>query len=240
MKISKLLNGIFTVFLVLMVLFVVGSMLPIPGNYRLLIVQSGSMEPAIHTGSVVVVRPEADYKAGDVITFGDAGKDKTTTHRVVDLEVAAGKTYFITKGDANKTEDTDRVSEGKVIGRVQASIPYAGYLLAAAKEPAGFVLLVIVPCVIVIFEEILNIRKELKVSGKSKHTPNPSQEGNTSEVAFSKTPNPSQEGNTSEVTFSKTPNPHASWPASPEADSEASKAGSQEVNRNENEGEDEE
>ena len=168
MKISKILNGIFTAFLVLMVLFVVGSMLPIPGNYRLLIVQSGSMEPAIHTGSVVVVRPEASYKAGDVITFGDAGKEKTTTHRVVDLEVAAGKTYFITKGDANKTEDTNRVSEDKVIGRVQASIPYTGYLLAAAKEPAGFALLVIVPCAIVIFEEILNIRKELM---KKKGTP---------------------------------------------------------------------
>jgi len=181
MKISKIANGIFTALLVVAVLFVVISMLPISGNYKLLIVQSGSMEPAIRTGSVVAVKPEARYKAGDVITFGDKGKDKTTTHRIVDIEVVTGKTYFITKGDANKTEDASKVPEEKVIGKVQASIPYAGYLLVAARQPAGFVLLIIVPCSIIVSEEVLNVWKELKKK-KKEEPKKPAENRNENEI----------------------------------------------------------
>ncbi len=69
MKITKIIQALFAIVIFAVVLFVVVSMFPIPGNYKLLIVQSGSMEPNIHTGSVVVVKPAENYKAGDVITF---------------------------------------------------------------------------------------------------------------------------------------------------------------------------
>ncbi len=176
MKLSKIINKIFTVVILIVVVLVVISLIPIPGNYKLLIVQSGSMEPAIKTGSVAVVKPAENYKAGDIITFGGKEKDRTTTHRIVDMEVVSGKINYITKGDANNTEDTSKTAEEKVIGKVLTTVPYAGYILAAAKEPTGFVLLVIVPCAIIILEEAGKIYKELK---RKKHTPNPSQEGNT-------------------------------------------------------------
>ena len=153
---------LFTVLIFAVVALIVISILPIPGNYKLLIVQSGSMEPAIKTGSVVVVKPAENYKAGDVITFNDRGKDKTTTHRILDLEVITGQTQYITKGDANNAEDSSRVSESKIIGKVLTSVPYAGYILAAAKEPIGFILLVIVPCAIIILEELGKVWKEVK------------------------------------------------------------------------------
>ena len=153
---------LFTVVILAVVLLIIVSILPIPGNYRLLIVESGSMEPAIKTGSVVVVKPADSYQANDVITFEDGGKDRTTTHRVVDVEVISGQTQYITKGDANKTEDSSKVSDGKVVGKVLTSISYAGYILAMAKQPIGFFLLVIVPCAMIILEEVGKIWKELK------------------------------------------------------------------------------
>lgn len=168
MKISKILNTLVTIIIVSVVLLVVVSFLPIPGNYKLLIVESGSMEPAIHTGSVVIVKPAESYQAKDIVTFADKGKGKTTTHRIVDMEVAAGITYFITKGDANNAEDTNRVSESKVVGKVLTSIPYVGFILAFAKTTLGFILLVIVPCAIIIFEETGKIFKEMKLSKKKK------------------------------------------------------------------------
>jgi len=168
MKISKLIGSLFTTVIILVVLLVVVSFLPIQGNYKLLIVESGSMEPAIHTGSVVVVKPVKNYKAGDVITFEDSGKDRTTTHRILDVEVITGKTQYITKGDANNAEDSSRVPESKVVGKVLTSIPYAGYILAFVKTPLGFVLLVIFPCAIIILEEIGKIWKEVKLSKKKK------------------------------------------------------------------------
>ena len=167
MKINKIISNLFVVFIFAIVLLIVVSILPIPGNYKLLIVQSGSMEPAIKTGSVVIVKPVENYKANDVITFEDGGKDKTTTHRIVDVEVISGQTQYITKGDANNAEDSNKVPKDKVVGKVLTSIPYAGYILAMAKKPIGFVLLVVVPCVMIIFEEVGKIWKELK-KGKRK------------------------------------------------------------------------
>ena len=162
MKINKIISNLFAIFIFAIVLLIVVSILPIPGNYKLLIVQSGSMEPAIKTGSVVIVKPVENYKTNDVITFVDGGKDRSTTHRVVDTEVVSGKTYYITKGDANNAEDSSKVSENKIVGKVLTSIPYAGYILAMAKKPIGFVLLVVLPCTMIIFEEVGKIWKELK------------------------------------------------------------------------------
>ena len=164
MKIKKIISKIFVAFILAIVLFVVISILPIPGNYKLLTVLSGSMEPAIKTGSVAIVKPADDYKTGDIITFGEMTKTKTpTTHRIVDTEVVSGEVYYITKGDANKAEDSGKISESKVIGKVLFSVPYAGYAVATAKKPIGFFLLVIIPCGIIIGEEINKIRKELKI-----------------------------------------------------------------------------
>lgn len=162
MKISKIISKIFTVVIFAIVILVIVSIVPIPGNYKILVVQSGSMEPAIKTGSVVIVKPFDDYRSGEVITFGGVNKKITTTHRIVDLEVVSGEIYYITKGDANNAEDTNKVSKDKVIGKVLLSVPYVGYAVAAAKEPAGFVILVIVPCAIIILEEIGKIWKEVK------------------------------------------------------------------------------
>ena len=162
MKINKIISNLFAIFIFAVVLLIVVSILPIPGNYKLLIVQSGSMEPAIKTGSVVIVKPVENYKTDDVITFVDGTKSQSTTHRVVDTEVVSGKVYYITKGDANNAEDSNKVPEDKIVGKVLTSIPYAGYILAMAKKPIGFILLVVIPCLMIIIEEAGKIRKELK------------------------------------------------------------------------------
>jgi len=177
MKISKIISNLFAIFIFAIVLLIVVSILPIPGNYKLLIVQSGSMEPAIKTGSVVIIKPVENYKANDVITFEDGGRDGTITHRIVDMEVISGQMQYITKGDANNAEDSNKVPESKIVGKVLTSIPYAGYILAMAKKPIGFVLLVVLPCLMIISEEVIKIWKELK-KGKLKKKENVSGDEN--------------------------------------------------------------
>lgn len=51
-------------------------------GYQMYIVLSGSMSPAIETGSIAVVKPVApeSIQVGDVITF-DGGSSSVTTHR---------------------------------------------------------------------------------------------------------------------------------------------------------------
>ena len=82
-------------------------------------VVSGSMEPAIPTGSLVYVQETApeDMKEDDVIAFyGAKDSNAIITHRVVENKVVMGE--FITKGDANKTEDMNAVPYSNFIGKV--------------------------------------------------------------------------------------------------------------------------
>lgn len=158
MKTSSIISNIFSAFAIIIVLLIVISAFPITGNYKIFIVQSGSMEPAIHTGSVVVVIPEKNYKEGDVITFkNNTGKLDSITHRIVKAE---GK-VFTTKGDANNANDTNTVPLANVIGKALFSVPYFGYAVAAAKTPYGFTALIIIPALLIIYDEAKKIKEEI-------------------------------------------------------------------------------
>ena len=144
-------------------LLLVVSVLPITGNYKALIVLSGSMQPEIKMGSVVVVKPSDNYKIGDIITFGEMSKTKTpTSHRIYDIKVVDNNPVYITKGDANNAPDAREIQKRDIIGKVLFDVPYVGYAVDAAKKPFGFMLIIIVPAAIIIYDEIRKIIKEIK------------------------------------------------------------------------------
>lgn len=139
------------------------SALPVPGNYKVKIVQSGSMEPSIKTGSIVIIQPRAEYTVGDIVTFGrDTKTDVPTTHRIVEARTESGAYIFKTKGDANESADVAELRQSEIIGKVIFDVPYLGYLLDFAKKPLGFVLLVILPAVMIIIDEARNIWLEIQ------------------------------------------------------------------------------
>ncbi|MBP9727859.1 MAG: signal peptidase I [Candidatus Moranbacteria bacterium] len=141
-------------------LFLLSSALPIPGGIKTFVVQSGSMEPAIGTGSVVVVKPAEQYQVGDVITFGPRSKTKPpTTHRIVEVKDDGN---YVTRGDANEDTDMRTVSRYEVIGKVLFSVPFVGYAVATAQKPWGFVLIIGIPAGIIIWEELNKIWIEIK------------------------------------------------------------------------------
>jgi len=163
MKILKVIYSAFIAFIVLVAVLLIISVLPITGNYKVLTVISGSMEPTIHTGSVVAVKPMSDYQIGEVITFGPYSKTKTpTTHRIYDIKVEGGQPIYITKGDANNAPDAREVQKKDVIGKVLFSVPYLGYAVDFAKKPLGFALIIIVPAVVIIIDELKKVIQEIK------------------------------------------------------------------------------
>lgn len=90
---------------------------------------SGSMEPEIPVGSLVYVEgahPE-NMEVGDVIAFyGGRDANAIITHRVVENRVIMGE--FITKGDANQTNDMNPVDYDNFIGKVEWSLPEVGVI----------------------------------------------------------------------------------------------------------------
>jgi len=163
MKIFRIIYYIFCALIVLLALLFILSSLPINGNYKVLTVLSGSMEPAIRTGSTVIVAPENDYKVGDVITFKNSmGREMPITHRIYDIRVENSQIVYITKGDANNTPDIESAYKKNIEGRVLFSIPCLGYVVNFAKKPLGFALIIIIPSLIIIGDEIRKIYGEVK------------------------------------------------------------------------------
>lgn len=138
-----------------MLLLVQTDILP---GYEVRIVQSGSMEPAISTGSVVVIREQASYAVGDVVTFGaDTLGSVPTTHRIIADVVTDGTLAFVTQGDANAEADPRPVAITDIRGAVLFSVPVLGYIIDFARQPLGFVLLVGVPAGLIVFDEVSKI-----------------------------------------------------------------------------------
>lgn len=139
------------------------SVFPITGNIKFMVVQSGSMMPAIKVGSIVMVKPVKEYKIGDVITFRKAiTGQESTTHRIYDIKVIEGRSVYITKGDANNTPDTKEIEKGEIIGKVFLNIPYIGYAVDFTRKPLGFALIIIIPATVIIGDEIKKIYGEVK------------------------------------------------------------------------------
>ena len=116
-----------TILLAALVLVCLPLTVPRLFGYHIYSVVSGSMEPAIPTGSLVYIRETApeDVEADDVIAFySSADSASIITHRVVENRVLMGE--FITKGDANHTEDMNPVPYSNLIGKVVRSFPEIG------------------------------------------------------------------------------------------------------------------
>lgn len=158
----KIIYTIFVVLIAVVALTLAVSVLPVSGKFKVFVVLSGSMEPAIKTGSVVLVYPKAQYQIGDVITFTESRGGVPITHRIKDVMLERGAPRFITKGDANEDEDLRRVTQNEIIGKVWVTVPYMGYPIEAAKKPLGFLAIIIVPALLVIIGEIKKIVGEVK------------------------------------------------------------------------------
>ncbi|MBR2785963.1 MAG: signal peptidase I [Clostridia bacterium] len=106
------------------------------------VVQSGSMESCIETGSLSFINKRANYediKQGDVIGYVSA-TNKKVLHRIVRMEDEG----VYTKGDANKSIDGTLVTNQNYVGKAVFWIPKLGYVVSALQSKRGRVLLITV------------------------------------------------------------------------------------------------
>jgi signal peptidase I len=127
---------------------------------RSLTVMSGSMEPALHVGDVVInsrVSP-ADVKVGDIVTFSDPeATGKLITHRVRRVRIADGSAHVVTKGDnTNSVERWDIPASGS-FGRVEYRVPLLGFLVFWLHGPFARIGLIAVPALLLAGFELWRI-----------------------------------------------------------------------------------
>lgn len=123
-------------------------------------VLTGSMEPVIKTGDLIIVKDisETHIKEGDIITF-KLNSDTLVTHRVVEIYKQNGDISFKTKGDANNVEDDELVIGDDLVGKYIFRIPAFGYLTDLIRQPLGFAVLFVFPIAILLGKEVINLIK---------------------------------------------------------------------------------
>ncbi|MDQ3871133.1 MAG: signal peptidase I, partial [Chloroflexota bacterium] len=102
---------------------------PLVGHDSLTVL-SGSMEPTLGVGSVVLderISP-LEARVGDVVTFpSPENRARLITHRLQRVRVRARTAYMVTKGDANDTVERWSVPVAGRLGRVAYQVPKIGY-----------------------------------------------------------------------------------------------------------------
>ncbi len=126
-------------------------------------VLSGSMEPQLKVGGLVITRPiEPEAIAvGDIIIYRPiAVGENLISHRVVGVQ-RNSPLSFQTKGDANDDPDPLLVPAQNVVGKIYFHVPFLGYATQFLKTPPGFLMALVVPGLAIIVADIRNIWRVL-------------------------------------------------------------------------------
>lgn len=100
--------------------------------YKLLMVTSESMQPALDAGSLIVVKKTSPERIqpGDIITYQVVDeKGQLITHRVMEVVKEKEGIFFRTKGDANYMGDFALIPADNLIGKVTGKISFSRILV---------------------------------------------------------------------------------------------------------------
>lgn len=107
-----------------------GEKLATINGYAVLEVVSGSMEPTIHVGDLIVIdTKKTDFNENDIVTFTD-DDGSFVTHRIISLNNAE----MITKGDNNNSNDPVS-STDSIVGTYVFRLGGMGILLSSLRSP---------------------------------------------------------------------------------------------------------
>lgn len=113
---------------------IVGNQLPMPFGIGVATVLSGSMEPNISKGDLIVVKEEKQYQINDIIVYNDGGS--YVCHRIVDMG-----DMVITQGDANNIAD-EPIEYSTIRGKVILHIPMVGSIVNVVKSPIATIVII--------------------------------------------------------------------------------------------------
>ncbi|XP_071548611.1 signal peptidase complex catalytic subunit SEC11A isoform X2 [Panulirus ornatus] len=113
-----------------------GLMVVTGSESPIVVVLSGSMEPAFQRGDLLFLTnyDHEPIRAGEIVVFKVEGRDIPIVHRVMKVhEKEDGTVKFLTKGDNNSVDDRGLYANGQawlnrkdVVGRARGYVPFIG------------------------------------------------------------------------------------------------------------------
>lgn len=116
--------------------YILNEELPSVFGVKTAVVLSGSMDPTFSAGDILIYYEEDEYEVEDIVIFNSGGA--MVTHRIIDTE----GDYFITKGDANDTQDKELLDPRQIEGEMILIIPNMGTVVSFLTTPLGMLILV--------------------------------------------------------------------------------------------------
>lgn len=131
---------------------------------------SPSMVPTINVYDIIInktVNNPTDIQKEDIITFTSTGvlsNGLTVTHRVQDITTnkETNEYEYITKGDNNLIADDAPAKYSNLIGKVILRFPGLGRVQAFVGSKLGWLVVVIIPALIIIIQDVLKLIKVTK------------------------------------------------------------------------------
>lgn len=108
------------------------------------VVISGSMKPNIEIGDVVIVKKENELKEGDIISYRKG--ESVITHRITSVTEENGEKIYRTKGDNNNTEDSEKITNEIIEGKVIKTIPKIGNVTFILKNRITLIVMLLILC----------------------------------------------------------------------------------------------
>jgi signal peptidase I len=121
---------------VIIITLIILALVLLAAGLKTFTVVSGSMEPNIKNGSLIVVKKYPTYKRNDLIAFHSNQAADTITHRIVKIEQTKGGYLIYTKGDNNANFDEGTIKPDDIIGKIIFTLPLIGkfnYFVSSQK-----------------------------------------------------------------------------------------------------------
>jgi signal peptidase len=132
-------------------------------GYSPLIVLTGSMEPTIDSGDLIIVQQvdSSTVGVGDIIAFFDpeSTNNSVVTHRVTEVLSEGDSLSFKTKGDVNNTEDSLAVPSENLVGIYRTKFSGVGNVAMFMQTTTGLVVCVIVPLILLVAVDVIRHRQ---------------------------------------------------------------------------------
>lgn len=119
-----------------------GNAVPMPFGYGASVVLSGSMEPTLSVGDLLIVQAQSAYETGDIVVYQSGSIP--VVHRIVDIS----EETVTTRGDANNVND-EPFPITAIKGEVIAVLPWVGNLVWMLKSPLGIILTLVAAVLLV-------------------------------------------------------------------------------------------
>lgn len=148
----KIIRFLINFVLVVVTVSIIAVVSPMIFGYKMIVIESGSMEPVLPVNSVCYIHQQDIIHQNDIVTYITGDKDEIyVTHRVIDVNADGS---YIVKGDNSEMEDKNPIKNRDIVGVTRFNVPKLGIAVKFLSTTEGKLLAIISLVVLLIFSEL--------------------------------------------------------------------------------------